>query len=302
MSAGGSLKVILGSLACNLGIACAKGVAAFLTGSGALLAEAIHSSADCMNQVLLLVGGRQAARPPSEMHPLGHGRAAYFWSFLVALMIFFGGGVFSIREGIEKVMHPDPVEHVWVGFAVLGVSLLMEGLALWQCVIALNERRGGSGFLAYLRRTTDADLVVLFAENAAAVVGLCIAFLALALAAVSGDARWDGVGSIVIGALLTIIAIFLAREVASLLMGERADASIEAALREEAAADPQVGSVLRVLTVQQGPGQVMLAAKLKVPPALAAGEVAHAFNRLEARMRVRCPDVKWQFLEPDVED
>ena len=182
MSAGGSLKVIFVSLASNVGIAIAKGVAALMTGSGSMLAEAIHSAADCMNQVLLLVGAKQAKTPPDTLHPLGYGRAAYFWSFLVALMIFFGGGVFSIREGWHKVTHPEPIEHVWVGVVVLLVAFVLEGLATVQCYQAIGAKRGAVPFWSFLRRTTDVDLVVLFAENAAACIGLIVAVAALGIA------------------------------------------------------------------------------------------------------------------------
>lgn len=302
MSAGGSLKVILGSLAANLGIAVAKGVAAVVTGSGAMMAESIHSAADCTNQILLLVGAKQAAAPPDEHHPMGRGRAAYFWSFLVALMIFAGGGVMSIREGIHKVTHPDPVEHVWVGFAVLGVSLALEAAAALQCKRALDAARGDRPFFAHLAHTTDVDVVILFAENGAAVLGLVLAMAALALAATTGDARWDGIGSIAVGVLLTLVAFFLAREVKSLLEGERADPEVERAFREEAAKGSEWSDVLRVITIQQGPGQVMLAAKLAVRPGIESAALAHAMNDLEDRVRARRPEVKWQFIEPDIVD
>ncbi|MCC6643967.1 MAG: cation diffusion facilitator family transporter [Polyangiaceae bacterium] len=302
MSAGGSLKVILGSLAANLGIAAAKGAAAVVTGSGAMMAEAIHSAADCTNQVLLLIGAKQAAAPPDEAHPMGRGRAAYFWSFLVALMIFAGGGVMSVREGVHKVLHPDPVEHVWVGFAVLGVSLVLEAAAAVQCKRALDAARGDRPFLAHLAQTTDVDVVILFAENSAAVAGLLLAMAALALAASTGDARWDGVGSIAVGVLLTLVAFFLSREVKSLLEGERADPDVERAFREEAAGSQVWGDVLRVITLQQGPGQVMVAAKLAVNPGVDASALARAMNDLEARVRARRPEVKWQFIEPDIAD
>jgi len=298
----GSLKVILGSLAGNAAIAAAKITAAVLTGSGSMLGEAIHSVADCMNQILLLVGARQANRPPSATHPMGYGRSAYFWSFLVALMLFFGGGVFSLREGYEKLYAHEGVEHLGVALAILLISLGIEALSLWQAARALNSRRGEVGFFAYLRQTTDADLVVLFAENGGDVVGLLLALAALGATWLTGDPRWDALGSLAIGALLTLIAGFLSREVASLLMGERADPVIEQAFREEAARDPSLGAVLTVITVQQGPAQVMIAAKLMAKAGLDAPALAEAFNRLEDRVRSRCPEVKWQFLEPDTSD
>jgi cation diffusion facilitator family transporter len=302
MSSGGSLRVIIGSLVANLGIAAAKGVAAYFTGSGAMLAESIHSAADCTNQILLLVGAKQAEQPPDETHPLGYGRSAYFWSFLVALMIFLGGGVMSIREGVHKVLVPDPVEHVWIGFVILGVSLVLEAGAMVQAMVALNKKRGKTPFFAYLSATTDVDLVLLFAENGAAVIGLSFAMIALGMAAVTGDARWDGYGSIMIGILLTLVAFFLAREVKSLLEGERADPSIDADFRAEVAADPRLGEVLRVLTVQQGPSQVMLMAKIKPSPDLTSPALITAINDLEARMRARRSEIRWQFIEPDDRD
>jgi cation diffusion facilitator family transporter len=302
MAHDGSLRVILGSLAGNVAIACAKVAAAVMTGSGSMLGEAIHSGADCMNQVLLLVGARQAERPPTASHPLGFGRSAYFWSFLVALMLFAGGGVFSLREGVEKLLHPEPLQHVAVAVAVLGVGLCIETLALLQATRALARRRGTVGLFAYLRQTPEADLVVLFAENAGDVVGMLVALAAIGLARLTGDPRWDAVGSLCIGALLCGIAFFLAREISSLLLGERADPIIEQAFREEAARDPTLGAVLRVITLQQGPGQVLLAAKLHAAARLDARAQAIAFNALEARVRARLPQVKWQFLEPDIED
>lgn len=302
MAAGGSIKVILGSLAANLGIALAKGVAAAMTGSGAMLAEAIHSGADCLNQVLLLIGTKQAQASPSAEHPLGHGRAAYFWSFLVALMIFMGGGVISIREGIHKVQHPEPLENIWVAVGVLVVSLLLEFGAMTQAVRALNEKRGATPFFAYLRETTDADLIVLFAEDSAAVIGLFFALCAIALSAATGDGRWDGYGSIVIGVLLTLVAVWLAREVKSLLEGERANVNIENAVREEVAKDPRFLRVTRVLTIQQGPGQVLVAAKISPVETLSARALIDAINELERRVEQRHPEVIWQFIEPDDAD
>lgn len=302
MSHGGSLKVILGSLAANLGIAAGKGVAAYITGSGAMLAESIHSLADCTNQILLLVGAKQAEKSPDDSHPLGYGRAAYFWSFLVALMIFAGGGVVSIYEGLHKITHPDPVEHVIVGYVVLGLSFILEFAAMLQCIKALNAQRGDTPFWSFLRMTTDVDVVVLFAENTAAVIGLAFAISALALASATGDARYDGAGSVVIGLLLVLVAFFLAREVKSLLDGERADPAIEQILRAEAAADPRLGQLLRIISLQQGPSQVLVAAKIKPDPTLSAGELIDAINAFEARVRARRADVKWQFIEPDKAD
>lgn len=302
MAAGGSVKVILGSLAANAGIAVAKGVAAFFTGSGAMLAESIHSAADCTNQIMLLIGAKEASAAPTAEHPLGRGRAAYFWSFMVALMIFFGGGVFAIREGIHKWAHPEPVKDAWVGYIVLIVAIFIEGLALFQVTRALMKKKGDETLFRYLGKSKDVDLVVLFAEDTAAVLGLVVAMASLFLAQTTGDGRFDAFGSIAIGTLLCLVAVWLAREVKSLIQGESASPEIEAVLREEAASSDAVIEVIRTLSVQQGPGQVMLAAKLRMSPALTGRDIAVEINKLEARVCERCPEVQWQFIEPDITD
>jgi cation diffusion facilitator family transporter len=217
---------IIQSLAVNVLIAAVKAGAAFYTKSGAMLAEALHSFSDCGNQILLLIGVKQAKKSPDEKHPLGYGRAVYFWSFMVALLLFLGGGSFSIYEGVHKVLHPEPVENVWVGLGILFVSLLLEGGATLSNIKELNKRRGKKRFMTYLRDTTDSDLVVVFGENSAAVLGLGFAILALGLAASTHDGKWDGIGSIAIGLVLVGVAAFLAIEVSSLLIGEAADPDV----------------------------------------------------------------------------
>jgi len=293
---------IVQSLVVNLAIATAKGVAAVFTGSGAMVAEAIHSGADCANQVLLLIGVRRARRPPDALHPLGYGRAIYFWSFIVALLLFSGGGVFSIAEGIEKLLHPEPIERVWLGFAILGFSLVLEGGATISNVREIGRRRGSRGFFEYLKTTKDSDLVVVFAENAAASAGLVLAMTSLGLAAATGDARFDGLGSLLVGVVLVLVAVFLAREVKSLLLGESADPEVEAAARAVAAKHPEITEVFRVLTIQQGPGEVMVAAKLHFTPGLSADALCTVINAFERDLREACPAVRWSFIEPDVTD
>ncbi len=299
MSEGHSTKVVLSSLGANLAIALAKTGAAVFTHSGSMTAEAIHTFADCLNQLLLLVGIKQSATGPSEKHPLGTGRASYFWSFIVALMLFFGGGVFSIGEGVEKALHPEPVEHVPVGLAILGFSFVLEALSLRQCVQEINKKRGAMGFMAYLDVTKDAELVVCTGENFAAVVGLGFAFAAMLLA-VYVNPRFDGVGSVLVGVVLVWVAYFLARKVKSLLLGEVADPEVEAAVRDAAKADARIVEVLRLISVQQGPGEVMIAVKLRIGDDLRGAEVVEVINAFETRVRTAMPDVKWQFIEPDV--
>src|SRR5882757_8200435 len=222
---------IVQSLVVNVAIAIAKAFAAALTGSGSLLAEAIHSTADCTNQVLLLIGVHGAGKPPSHEYPLGRGREAYFWSFLVALLLFSMGGMFSVYEGIHKFMEPEPVERFWLGLGILVFSICLEGGATISNIREVNRRRKARSFFGYLRATKDSDLIVVLGENSAAVVGLTLAMAALGASYLTGDSRWDAAGSVGIGVVLVVVAVFLAIEIKSLLLGERADEEIEQAVR-----------------------------------------------------------------------
>lgn len=299
-SASDSAKHIVQSLKANIVIAVIKIGAAVFTGSAAMLAEALHSVADCGNQILLLIGVRRAARPPDAAHPLGFGRAVYFWSFLVALMLFAGGGVFSVYEGVHKILHPEPLERLWLGLSILAASFVLEGGATISNIIELNRRRGTKSFLRYLRETKESSLVVVFAENSAAVVGLAIAFSAMLYADKTGEFRLDGLGSLMIGLVLIVVATVLAREVTSLLAGESADAQVEASALRLATEQPGIERVLHVLTVQQGPGEVVVAIKLAFDASLAINDVCQRINVFEKRLRETCPEVKWCFVEPDI--
>jgi cation diffusion facilitator family transporter len=291
---------IIQSLLVNVAIAAVKAIAAYFTKSGSMLAEALHSFSDCGNQVLLLVGVRQAKKPADEKHPFGYGRAIYFWSFMVAMMLFLGGGVFSIYEGIHKILHPEPVERVWLGVSILAISLFLEGGACLSNIRELNKRRGKKPFMQYLKDTTDSDLVVVFGENSAAVLGLGFAIIALGLAASTGDGRWDGIGSAAIGLVLVGVAIFLATEVSSLLLGEAADPEIDGIARDLAKDFKEMEKVLNVLTMQQGPGEVLVHIKIAFEATLTVEKVCLAINAFEERLRAARPEVKWVFVEPDI--
>jgi cation diffusion facilitator family transporter len=301
MSAHESTGQIVQSLAVNFTIAVGKGIVAVVTGSGSMLAETLHSLADCVNQVLLLVGVRRAARPPDATHPLGYGRAVYFWSFLVALLLFSGGGMFSIHEGIHKLEEPEPVTNLGWAVGLITFSLLLETGTVLSNVRELNRRRGAKGFVRYLQDTKDVDLVVLFGENFADVVGLLIALAALLASATTGDPRFDAFGSLAIGGVLVVTATFVAREVSSLLLGEAADEEIEAHVRAIAHEQADVETVFQVIAVQQGPGEVLVAIKLGFAPQLDTASVCDTINRFEAELRRRCPEAKWVFVEPDLE-
>lgn len=289
---------IVQSLIANGAIAVAKGVAAFYTGSGAMLAETLHSAADCGNQLLLLMGVNRAQRPADAQHPLGYGRSLYFWSFMVALIMFSGGGVFSIYEGWHKMSHPEPLEKPWLGFAILGFSIAIEGWATLGNIRELRRRAGQTPLSRYLRETKDSDLVVVFGENSAAVLGLVLAMLSLAVAVLTDNPWWDGVGSLAIGLVLIAVAVFLAIEVKSLLIGEAADPGIEQAAREEIEVDPDIEGLISIVTMQQGPGEVLVAVKLTCRPDLTAPQVAALIDRFEQRLRARRPEAKWVFVEP----
>jgi len=294
-------KHIFQSLAVNVAIALAKGAAAIFTGSGAMLAETLHSSADCTNQLLLLLGVKRAAKAPDEHHPLGYGRSLYFYSFIVALLLFSGGGVFSIYEGVHKLSHPEPVERVGLGLGILVFSLALEGWATLGNLKEMKARRGATPLFQWLKQTKDSDLIVVFGENSAAVLGLTLAIGALALAAVTGDSRWDAVGSIGIGVVLVAVAVFLGVEVKSLLIGERADPSIDVAVRAQVEAEPRFAALLRLITLQQGPGEVLVAMKVRLAAGLSGAEVVDGINRFEQALKAARPDIRWCFVEPDEE-
>src|ERR1044071_6815454 len=297
--AGESTGEILKSLAVNAVIAASKGVAAAITGSGAMLAETLHSFADCGNQLLLLKGVRATKRPPDRAHPLGYGRAMYFYSFIVALLLFFGGGVFSVYEGVHKFEHPEQVEDTGIALIILLVSIALEGWSTIGNIRVMNQRRGDTGFLRYLRATKDSDLIVVFGENSAAVLGLLLAMAALGMGHQTGDGRWDAAGSIAIGLVLVGVATFLAREVKSLLVGEAADAKMLQSFNELAEIDPNVERVLNVLTLQQGPGEIVVAAKLKFRSGMDTDALVEAINAFERALKQRIPEVRWSFIEPD---
>ncbi|MBK8722759.1 MAG: cation transporter [Saprospiraceae bacterium] len=297
-----STSHIIQSLIVNLLIATSKGFAAFMTKSGSMLAETIHSFADCANQGLLLMGVKQANRPANKKHPLGYGRAVYFWSFMVAMLLFSIGGMFSIYEGVHKFQHPEPVDHIEWGIGILVFSLLLEGYATYSNIIELNKRRGSSGFFQYLRNTKDSDLVVIFGENSAAVFGLILAITALMTAYYTGDGRYDALGSLAIGIVLIAVAIFLSVEVKSLLIGESADENINLSVKSIIEDHPEIHQLINLITIQQGPGEVLMCLKIKCKPNLTALEISNMINNFEKDIRKNNPEVKWIYIEPDLQE
>ena len=298
----GSSGEVIKSLVVNSVIATSKGIAAAITGSGAMLAETLHSFADCGNQLLLLLGIKQSKRPADETHPMGYGRSMYFWSFIVAMLLFSGGGLFSIYEGVHKLKHPEEVGDITIAIVILVLAILLEGWATLGNLKLMKARRGPRPLFKYLRETKDSDLVVVFGENSAAVLGLVLALGALLMAKQTGDGRWDAIGSLAIGTVLIGVAIFLAREIKSLLVGEGGDQALRTTIEAVAAEDPQITKVLRVLTVQQGPGEVMLACKLAFRADVDGRTMISSINAFEQRLQARVPEIRWSFVEPDTAD
>jgi cation diffusion facilitator family transporter len=293
---------IFRALGANFAIACAKGVGAFLTGSASMLAETIHSLSDCANQLLLLLGLKQAKKPPSDKYPLGRGRELYFWSFMVAMLLFLGGGAYSIYEGIHKFLHPTPVESPYIAIAILAFALAVEGWAMAGAYKIVRQRKGKRGLIRYLKETKDSDLVVIFGEDSAAVLGLALALIAVLISWITGDAHWDAIGTLAIGIVLVGVAFFLATEVKSLLLGEAADPTLLDDVCAVAKTDPRIEKVLRAITVQQGPGEILVACKLKYKPGISGEELVASINDFEVRLHERVPEVKWSFVEPDWTD
>jgi cation diffusion facilitator family transporter len=299
---GAGVGYILRALGANFLIACAKGVGAFLTGSASMLAETLHSLSDCINQLLLLLGLRKARKPPSAKYPLGRGRELYFWSFMVAMLLFLGGGVYSIYEGIHKIRHPSELESPYIAIGILGFALAVEGWAMAGAYKAVKDRKGDRSLIQYLKETKDSDLVVIFGEDGAAVLGLALALIAVVIAWVTGDPVFDAVGTLCIGTVLIGVAVFLATEVKSLLLGEAADPALLDDINKVAADDRRIEKVLRAITVQQGPGEIMVALKLKYVDNMTTKQLVDAINEFEQTLQTRVPDIKWSFVEPDYTD
>ena len=300
--AGSGVGYIFRALAANGAIAISKGVGAAITGSAAMLAETLHSLSDCINQLLLLLGIRQAKKPPTEKYPLGRGREMYFWSFMVAMLLFLGGGAYSIYEGVHKIKHPSPVDNPWLAIGILGGGLALELWSMAGAMKAVNERRGDRPILKYLRETKDSDLVVITGEDFAACVGLALALGAVALAMVTGNPVWDAIGTLGIGAVLVGVAVFLAVEVKSLLVGEAADPTLTKQIWDAADDDPCIEKVLKAITLQQGPGEIMIALKLKMKAGMTGEQMVEAINKFEVRLQAQIPEIKWSFVEPDSTD
>jgi len=296
-----SVKSIFFALAANLGIAITKTVAAVLTGSGAMLAESIHSFADCGNQGLLFLGLRASKQKPDHEHPLGYGKAIYFWSFIVALMLFSMGGLFSIYEGIHKFHSTDEVSNPMIAIVVLSVSMLLEGASLWGCITQVNKLRRNESLWSWIKNTRQSELVVVFGEDVAALFGLLFALVSVILASVTGNPVYDSIGSIGIGVLLVLISVFVAARVKGLLVGQSADEAVRTEIQQFLEERPEVNKVFNLITLQLG-AQIMVTVKARMSETKDVAKLIAAINTCEKELKKAFPQVQWVFFEPDVED
>jgi cation diffusion facilitator family transporter len=296
----GSKKAVVAALAANVGIAVAKFVGFAVTGASSMLAEAVHSVADSGNQALLLLGASRGEQPPTPEHPFGYGRERYFWAFVVAVVLFVLGGAFAMTEGIDKLQHPHPLESPGVAIGILVLGLMLEGWSFFTAVKAASPLRGGASWWQFIRNTKAAELPVILLEDLGALVGLALALVGVLLAMVTGDARYDGIGSIAIGALLTVIAVVLAIEMRSLLVGESASAKVVAEIREALLATPRLTRVIHMKTTHLGPQELLVAVKAEFEADIAFPELAETIDRAETRVREQVPSARVIYIEPDI--
>jgi cation diffusion facilitator family transporter len=297
----GSHKAIIAALLANLGIAAAKFVGFFLTGSTSLLAEGGHSLADTGNQVLLLFGSQRGKRPADAAHPFGYGPERYFWGFVVALVLFSMGGLFALYEGFSKLRHPHPVESPAIGFGILFAAIALETYSLRTAMKEANHvRPKGMSWWRFIRTAKQPELPVVLLEDMGAEAGLLVAIVGLTLAVITGDARWDAAGSMAIGALLVVIAMVLATEMKGLLIGESASDENQQAIVDALSTAPQVTALIHLRTMHLGPDQLLVAAKIEFDASLTVPELARAIDGVEAKLRAAVPIASTVYIEPDI--
>ncbi|KFZ79795.1 cation diffusion facilitator family transporter [Amycolatopsis sp. MJM2582] len=300
MSAGGGTKAIIAALVANAGIAAAKFTGFLITGSSSMLAESVHSLADTSNQGLLLLGQKTSQRKATRAHPFGFGRDRYFYSFIVALMLFSLGSVFALYEGIHKISHPEDLTSPLVAVGILVVAIGLESYSFYTAIQESKKIKGDVGWWAFIRQAKTPELPVVLLEDAGALLGLVFALAGVGLSVVTGDPVWDGIGTVTIGLLLGVIAIILIIEMKSLLIGEGASETDLDVIVDELAAG-KVERVIHIRTLYIGPDEMLVAAKLALVPGLETAEIAQAIDDAEARVRAKVPTAKLIYLEPDLD-
>ncbi len=301
MSHGNSKSAVLMALGSNATIAISKFVAAFWTSSGAMMAEAIHSSADCLNQIFLLIGMKRAEMPDCKQHPLGHGREVFFWSLMVAMLLFFVGGAYSIMEGYHRLMNPEPLEHATIAVVILVIAVILEGLSLKGALKALKPERGNDSLFAWAKKTKDTNLLIVTGEDIAALAGLILALVAVGLTVLTGNPMFDALGSMVIGGLLVAMAVTLTKELHSLSIGESAGDAYDEVVRS--VCRNHGFEPLNISSIVHGP-EVMLAVKANPLNAetLSVSQLIANVNATEAAIKVALPQTDRIFFELDNKD
>jgi len=294
-----STKAILFALGANSGIAVTKFGAAAYTGSGAMLAEAIHSVADAVNQLLLLLGMREAKRPETEEHPLGQHRVVYFWAMMVAILLFFVGGLFSIYEGYHRLTATEPLRNAGIALIVLGIAIALEMVSLWGALREIRKVQAGRTFWRWFRETRQSELMVVAGEDIAALGGLLFAFIAVMLAMWTGNPLFDALGSIAVGVLLIIVAITITWEIKGMIVGESAEPALRKAIEQHIRSHPEVKTIMRLITLQWG-DRVIVSVQAEMAPVAGAAELIAAINRVEDSIQTKFPQANWVFFEPDV--
>jgi cation diffusion facilitator family transporter len=294
------MRAVIAALAANLGIAIAKFIAFLVTGSTSMLAEAVHSVADTGNEILLLVGSGRSRRARTELHQFGFGRERYFYAFVVAVLLFTMGGLFSIYEGVHKIMHPEPISDAPVAFVVLAVCVVLESFSLRTAVKEANHVRSGQSWRSFVHATKSPELPVVLMEDLAALLGLTFAFLGVLLSVLTDSGVWDGVGSVSVGALLVCAAFIVGYETKSLLLGEAASPEVSASIVAALEEGPEGFRVIHLRTSHVGPDSLLVAAKVAVPGSLTAAALAARIDAAEKRVREEVPIAETIYLEPDI--
>jgi cation diffusion facilitator family transporter len=300
MSASGGTKAIIAAFSANLGIAVTKFIAWFFSGSSSMLAEGVHSLADAGNQILLLIGGKRAQKAADAEHPFGYGRARYIYAFIVSIILFSVGGVFSLYEGIHKITNPHPIDVPWLPILVLLIAIVLESFSLRTAVKESNHVRGKQTWVQFVRRAKAPELPVVLLEDVAALIGLVFALIGVGVAIITGNGVWDGIGTVMIGALLIIVAVVLGMETSSLLLGEGATAVDDTAIRDAILAGKDVDRIIHMKTLYLGPDELMVAAKVGLTGNPSLIEVSSDINAIETRVREAVPVARVIYIEPDI--
>jgi cation diffusion facilitator family transporter len=295
-------RAILAALGANLGIAIAKFIGFLITGAASMLAEAVHSLADTTNQGLLLLGNKQSQKDEDDRHPFGYGRSRYFWSFVVALVLFSLGGLFAMYEGVHKVQHPEELNRPAVAIAILLVAVLLESFSFWTAIKESRPLKGSQSWWRFIKTARVPELPVLLLEDFGALAGLMIALGAIALSLVTENPVWDGYGTLAIGVLLLVIAVILVIEMRTLLLGESATPEDVDKISRAIEGSPDVTRLIHMRTVHQGPEDVLVAAKVEFVRTLDVVGVSRAINEVELRIRSAVPIAKMIYLEPEIYD